>query len=162
MIQPWQIALLAISWGVAMYIDKRISKEKFTHVKFFVETLLISCLSFAIMMFVETYIFELTVTQSLDKRINITIYNFFTARLYGITRDTIIHYYITRPKWLIDGFVYVVYHGVPYIGIVFFDGEIALSQKITIGLATLSGTFIIGALYGRILEFTRILVIKST
>jgi hypothetical protein len=157
----WQIALLAISLGVAMFIDKRLSKGNFTHVKFFVETLLISGLSFAVMMFVETYVFELTITQSLDKRITITIYNFFTARLYGMTRDTVIRHYVTRPRWLIDGLVYIVYHGLPYIGIVFFDAGIPLSQKITIGLATLSGTFIIGALYGRILEFTRFLVLKS-
>jgi hypothetical protein len=161
MIHPWQIALLAISWGVAIFIDKKISKERFTYVKFLVDTLLFSFLSFAVMMFVETYVFELTVTQSLDKRFKITIFNFLTARVYGIVRDAMIARYVNRQKWIIDGCLYVVYHGVPYIGIVFFDGEIPLSQKITIALATISGTFIIGALYGKILEFTRFLVIRS-
>ncbi len=161
MIQPWQIALLAISWGVAIFIDKKISKERFTYVKFLVDTLLFSFLSFAVMMFVETYIFELTVTQSLDKRFKITVFNFLTARVYGIVRDKMIARFATRPTWVIDGCLYVVYHGVPYIGIVFFDGEIPLNQKITIALATLSGTFIIGTLYGKLLEYVRFLVIKS-
>ncbi len=161
MMTPLEIALLAGSFGTAMYVDKYISKEKYSYQKFIVDTILFSILSFVVMMLVETYVFELTITQSLDKRFKITIFNFLTARIYGIVRDKMIAYYINRSKWFIDGCVYIVYHGIPYIGIVFFDGEIPLNQKITIGLATISGTFIIGALYGKILECVRFLVIKS-
>jgi|GEM_PF-3301809 len=157
----WEIALLVISFGIAMSIDQYISKEKYSVKKFLVDTILFSGLSFFVMMFVETYIFELTVTQSLDKRFKITIFNFLTARVYGIFRDKMIIRYLMKPTWVIDGCIYIVYHGIPYIGIVSFDSNIPLNQKITIALATISGTFIIGIFYGKILEYARFWVIKS-